>query len=966
MIDRAYISQPATTAIQIALVSLLASWKIKPSAVVGHSSGEIAAAYAAGALTLDQCMQISYHRGALAATLKDRRPERPGSMLAIGAAPAKVRPMIKRFGSSHVVLACHNGPTLITVSGDSQAILEIQNTAENDKLLNRRLKVDVAYHSPHMQDIAEEYLAAIRSIEPMKNPGVQFFSSVTGRLINTTDLTAAYWVENMTHPVQFVDGIQSMCTQAKIPDVLVDIGPHSTLKSPIQDILKNNPSWGSDVRYLPSLVRDRDASLTSLSLVSTLHALGCRLDLPAINNHTRIIPFEPLNDLPSYPWNHAKKYWHESRLSLNHRVKRFPRNELLGSLVDDMNESEPRWRNVLRLADVPWLADHTVQGRAIFPATGYLSMALEAILQYNHMRNIKGTAMSQYKFRNVKIARPMMLSEDHSTEISFSMRPKEESRDQWMNFAVCSWTQETGWTEHCRGLAFIDVSQTGANPVNGDRYLTARHVQHNNQVADFHSRCNKSVSRKDVYARFARAGFNYGPTFQNFKDGRASKDHAIGSIAVPDTSKVMPFGFERPLWIHPTMFDACLQVIGVATTNGDLSGAELYVPTFFKQITIDNDLQCKPGAEFSVFATRHWPLGDLDSDLHAGLFVTSANDENKPLIQIQGFVGSLVPGQDSTITGNRDRGLCYRLQWQPCLDMLSPEEYGHMFTRQSSTQLNLSQVADLEKAAFYYIESAFQDLTGRKIHIPKSHLKDYHRVLKQLLEQAQHGTLAFQSPDWLDCADDTKVAFLDNFASDETARLVQKFGENLVSIINGKIDPLSIMAQDHGISNFYRDHEGLKVVNASCANMVATLAHQKPNMRILEIGAGTGATTASVLLALGQDFAQYDFTDISIAFFDRAKQEQALWAEKMRYCKLDIEQDPVAQGFELETYDLIIAANVLHATAHMDTTMGNVRKLLRPGGKVVVAEITSQTLSNFLVFGTLPGKSLVEWHTYLR
>lgn len=910
-------------------------------------------------------MEVSYHRGALAAKLKDRRPERPGSMLAIGAPPAKVRPMIKRFGSSHVVLACHNSPSLVTVSGDSQAIAEIQSAAEDEKLLNRRLKVDVAYHSPHMHEIAEDYLAAIKSIEPKRNSGVQFFSSVTGRQMNTTDLTATYWVQNMTHPVQFVDGLQSMCMQAKGPEVLVEIGPHSTLKSPIQDILKSSPSGASDVRYLPSLIRNRDASSTTLSLASALHVLGCGLSLSAINNFGDIPSLKPLHDLPSYPWNHARKYWHESRLSLNHRLKQFPRNDLLGSLVDDMNESEPRWRNVLRLADIPWLADHTVQGSVVFPATGYLSMALEASSQYNHMRNIPSASISRFKFRSIKIARPMMLSEDHTTEISFTMRPQEATRDHWMEFAVSSWTQEGGWTEHCQGLASIDRNDTKVNPVNGERYVTGQQDQHYGQVTEFHSKCNKVVSREDVYARFVRAGLNFGPTFQNFKDGRATIDHAVGTITVPDTSSTMPYSFESPLLIHPTTFDACLQVIEVANAGGDMSGSDLHVPTFFKQITIDNGLFCKSGAGFNVFATRHRPLCDLDSDLHASLFVTSANDETKPLIQIQGFVASLVPGQGSTSTASRSRGLCYRLQWQPCLDMLSRQEYTSIFTQQYSMQLVFKQLQNLEKAAFYYIRSAFQALAQSNVNIPKSHLAEYHRVLGQLLEQSQHGTLAFQTPDWLDYTDHSKAVFLDDFVSSETARMVRTIGENLVPIMTGKSDPLSMLVQDNGLSNFYRDHEGMKPLNTSCANIVATLAHQKPNMRILEIGAGTGATTTSMLLALGQEFSHYDFTDISIGFFDRAREEQAFWGEKMSYRKLDIEQDPVAQGFEFEGYDLVIAANVLHATAHMDTTMRNVRKLLRPGGKAVVAEITSQLLSSLLVFGTLPGESPLNWYLWV-
>lgn len=159
-----------TTAIQIALVRLLSSWGITPSIVIGYSGGEIGAAYAAGALSLEQCMLVASHRGVLADSLPEKRPERPGGMLAIGASPAKVRPMLKRLGSSKVVIVCVNAPSLVNVQG------MWATDAEEESLLNHRLKVDVAYHSPHMRDIAGDYLAAIKAVKPNASYSTQFHS----------------------------------------------------------------------------------------------------------------------------------------------------------------------------------------------------------------------------------------------------------------------------------------------------------------------------------------------------------------------------------------------------------------------------------------------------------------------------------------------------------------------------------------------------------------------------------------------------------------------------------------------------------------------------------------------------------------------------------------------------------------------------------------------------------------------
>ena len=181
-------------------------------------------------------------------------------------------------------------------------------------------------------------------------------------------------------------------------------------------------------------------------------------------------------------------------------------------------------------------------------------------------------------------------------------------------------------------------------------------------------------------------------------------------------------------------------------------------------------------------------------------------------------------------------------------------------------------------------------------------------------------------------------------------------GENLVPIFKGEVEPLSIMLRDNMLETFYRSHELFKLGNQSCADIVLILAHKNPNMRIIEIGAGTGATTMSVLRALGQKFAHYDFTDISSGFFERAREEQKEWGDKIRYRKLNVEDDPMAQGFQPETYDLVIAAHALHATVNMDKNMGHVRKLLRSAGKAILVEITAQMLSTAISFGTLPGK----------
>ena len=960
LLNRAYLSQPTTTAIQIALVRLLSTWGITPSAVVGHSSSEIGAAFAAGALTLEQYMLVAYYRGLLAETLRKTRLERPGGILAIGASKAKVRPMLKRFGSSHAAIACVNTPSFITVSGDVDAISKLQTEAEAKGLFNRRLKVDVAYHSSHMRDIAGDYLAAIQAVKPNTSYSVRFYSSLRGRQVNTEELTAAYWVANLTSPVQFVDGLQSMYSKGDGPDILVEIGPHSALESPIRDIMKSS-GLGSDVRYFPSLVRNCDASLTTFSLASALHVLGCNLNLLAINNPQASTPPKILDDLPSYPWNHSKRHWHESRLSVNHRLRPFPRSNLLGSLINDFNESEPKWRNIIRITDIPWLEDHKVQGSIVFPATGYLVIVLEAASQYGALHHIPTNSATQYRLQEVRINRPLVLSEDVSSKVTLILRPRGEgSRDSsksWMEFTISSWTSENGWAKHCQGFISLHQNDQEPNPINGERQMAAQHAQHKAIIESIQNGCQTSVNPLDVYSKFSRAGLEFGPAFQNVIGVRAAMDNAMGTILIPDTAKRMPNGFESGPLIHPATFDAFLQVILIASSGGDFSGSDLHVPTFFNEITVSHGSMNIPGAELRVFATRHRLFSDFDTDVRASFVVVDAKNEDKILIQGRGFVASRLPNQSTDGAHIGERGLCYQTHVEPCLDLMTRNQYAGTFTKDFDDSKATKQMLDLERAAFYHLQSALELISKQHIDIPQTHLRDFHRVVSKLLKEVQQGIYPFQTSDWLSWSGEERKHFLAHLASsDVCARLVCSVGEKLISIFKGEVEPLSLMLRDNLLETSYRDHETLKLGNQYCGDIVMKLAHQNPKMRIIEIGAGTGSGTMSVLRALGLKFAHYDFTDISTAFFERAKEEQKDWGDKISYRKLNVEEDPVVQGFQPENYDLVIAVNVVHATANLEKTMRNVRRLLRTGGKLLLSEITFQGLGMILTFGTLPGK----------
>ncbi|KAI4262763.1 MAG: hypothetical protein L6R42_002068, partial [Xanthoria sp. 1 TBL-2021] len=584
-INNARISQPATTAIQIALVELLRSWDIKPRAVVGHSSGEIAAAFSAGILPLETCMQIAYHRGSLAAVLKEADPELVGGMLAIGASSAEVEILIDRITDSKVIVACHNGPSLVTASGDRAGIVQLQQMGEAEGLFARLLQVDVAYHSHHMDYVAELYRKTLGHLDPSTEETAGFYSSLHGKRTTGKALGTAYWVANLTHPVQFTQALRQLCEHEQDAgvDILIEIGPHAAMKAPIQDLLKSSPGWENSFRYLACLKRKENAQSTMLSTVAELVSRGYPADLVCLNHcESRKV----LVDLPPYRWLHNRRHWYEPRLSVNHRLRQFPMNDLLGYLVDDVNHLEPRWRRKMILSELPWLRDHKVQSSIIFPFAAYLSMAIEAAYQQAIMTGRTVTGGAKYNLREINVQRSLVLTESSEAEISLTFKQQRTGSrggpGKWNEFAIYSWTESAGWSEHCRGLVTVTADDGEPNEVDGIAAVESKRSKIKRTMAEKQTLCMTPMNCDLYYEKVYELGLQFGPFFQGLRAAVIAPENCIAKIEIPNTAATMPRNFESGLIISPTTLDACLQSSTLAAHGLQLDSPKLMVPTFMK------------------------------------------------------------------------------------------------------------------------------------------------------------------------------------------------------------------------------------------------------------------------------------------------------------------------------------------------------------------------------------------------
>lgn len=369
----------------MALVDLLRDFNVMPSLVLGHSSGEIAAAYAANAISRESAWKLAYYRGLLSSTLV-RLDNVSGAMISAAVSPdtalSYMKNVLDKPDPNALCIACINSPSSVTISGNSIKVQRLKNLLDQDGIFNRVLAVPVAYHSPQMEKVALAYQESIGSLLHGEDSyqSIPMVSSVTGHLVAVNDLLRpSYWIQNMVSVVNFAEALKA-CFSASEGRVMkkidlshrnnvhisgiLEVGPHPALKGPIRETL-TSISRGQNVFYAPTLIRHNSATRTLMEAMGQLHCLGYPVDISRLNTNGESGGAQPpvLSNLPQYPFDHSMTYWKESRISKNLRFRRHGPNDFLGAPVADWNSLEPQWRYFLNsspTSSCAWVRDHKV------------------------------------------------------------------------------------------------------------------------------------------------------------------------------------------------------------------------------------------------------------------------------------------------------------------------------------------------------------------------------------------------------------------------------------------------------------------------------------------------------------------------------------------------------------------------------------------------------------------------------
>ncbi|PYI08862.1 hypothetical protein BO78DRAFT_440483 [Aspergillus sclerotiicarbonarius CBS 121057] len=939
-IDIAAISHPACTAIQIAMVDLLQGWNISPVGVTGHSSGEIAAAYCAGRISREAAWNAAYHRGRL--TSNPSRKTK-GAMLAVGLEIEALQPLVDvahKNMSEHLVIACFNSPKNNTVSGDEDMIMALQQMLGANGVFARRLRTPNAYHSPHMKDIADEYLAAmgkaqdghrISSADP-----VRMFSTSTGEEVTEESLENEFWVNNLVSTVKFATAVESMCSgnDSCALDAVLEIGPHGALQSAVKETLAGITS----VPYRMTLNRNDDTIKTLLETVGYFAVRGTRVNMLAVNcsSETERKP-EFLVDLPPYPFNHTESGLYESRLSRAIRFRQFPRHDLLGAPSPDSNFLRWGWKHYLRVSENPWLKDHVIADNIVFPGAGYLVMAIEAT------RQVMSGSLVGFRIRDVNLKAMLIVPDNkEGIETCFSLAPVDESNvstsGTWNRFSVSSYDfDHDEWTENCTGYIAADVS-TLSNPITNGRE-EAMQLAEWGHVQDQWSACQRPMNFSRVCDNLDSVGIRFGPLFRNVSDVKTggNKDGVMaGRITVPDIAAAMPKGYMHAHLIHPATLDAALQA-GIAAIC-DYKGTGVLkrgnVPNFIKEMWISAAV---PGqGTFECFGKSSLLAHDTYTfDAHLW--------DEKQLFH------SMEWGADATFVSD--------LSFSPAQ---SPTDYSS----------NKEWFGELQLAAVLLASDALSQLGPQPLQIPMpEHYQRFYDLLNKAVADVSSDSIpGVSSEKWktYSADEELKRSLYERVAKrDNNGAVMMRMGSNIASFLRLETDPLYLMfGQDDLMTRYYDADMKLGPIPERFAQLMSIIRYTYSNLKILEVGAGTGGFTVRLLQSLcpvtedseSNCIATYEFTDVSPSFFEKAKSRLADWSHLLDYKKLDLGADPISQGFMPESYDMIVASNVLHATPDLLQTMENMRSLLKPRGRILFLEgVRQDTLYNNISFSALPG-----------
>jgi acyl transferase domain-containing protein/NADPH:quinone reductase-like Zn-dependent oxidoreductase/SAM-dependent methyltransferase/acyl carrier protein len=922
---RTEIGQPSIFAMQVALAALWKSWGVEPSAVVGHSIGEIAASCVAGIFPLEEAARIV----ALRARLMESCGRGQGTMLAVGIPEEEALALIARHDRA-VTISAFNGPRSITLSGPRLSLEAMAAELESQGAFARLVRVDHPFHHALMRPASEALEAELAGIEPQ--PGnIPFFSTVTGQRYSGESCDAAYWGRGIREPVRFASAVAALADFGV--DVWLELNAHPALAHATQECLTTR---ATKAPVISSVRREREFE-SMLEAAMDLHRVAVPLNFSAMT------PSRKFLSLPAYAWEKTR-WWHEASDARDGRLAPGGR----GLFDVRLPHAMPTWVVRLDSRHMAFLKDHKVENHVIFPAAAFVEMALEAGVQL-----FEG---QPFVVEDFEIRKPLILPDPPSgVQLEFSYSPNERT------FAIQSrFEQSVAWSLHVIGSMRGERTESA--------FVSSKWTQ---------PRGSQTVEVDGFYRHMSDLGLRYGEEFRPIRKLWAGSGKSAGRVSLSETVSARAGEYA----LHPVLFDGALQVFsaGAATVEG--RQARMKLPVGFRRILFLGSA----GASSRVAAEVR---GFGDDFLEGDISIYNEQGKPCVLvdgfraISLSGAARSAAPGSTRDLTyhvawqrlpNERHSGAVSplslaqlknaardalggvldvrghaQLKTALCaLDDLTAAQLAHGLREMGVSARNACDAATLGVAA--PMRPVFQRLMAGLVR---------HDLIRKKGERFEP-TNAFAKA--ANSAEKHLRDYIEKYPGHlPEALLCAANCAELGAILRAEKDAVQVLFSGIGaelLDHFYGD--GLLTSHwlAAIAACMSTAARSLPEgrgLRILEIGAGTGGLSSQVLPLLERGLHSYIFSDVSAAFFSGAAQKLAAFPE-VEFKVFDLEKPATEQEFEASTFDFIIGTNVLHAVRDVRAALRNLQALLVPGGSLIFMDTATPQLWTETVFGLTSG-----------
>ncbi len=524
-LDRVDVVQPVLFAVMVSLAELWRSIGVRPDAVIGHSQGEIAAAYLAGALSLRDAARVVTLRSKLLLALAGR-----GGMVSLACGPERARELLAPFGKS-MSIAAINGRSAVVVSGDVAALDELVEQCAEIELRARKIDVDYASHSVDVEGIREQLADVLSGLEP-RSSRTAFFSTLTGGLLDTAGLDADYWYRNIRQTVEFDRAVRDACQQGY--RTFIECSPHPALIAGIEDTFNDCADSNAEPIVIPTLGRDDGGIRRFLTSAAQAFVSGVGVDWRAV------LPGADYVELPTYAFERRRFWLSGDGAALDAAGLGLGASEhaLLGAVVELPDSGGVVLTGRLSPASQGWLGDHAVDGVVVLPGAGFVELAIRA-----------GDEVGCSAVDELTLQSPLMLPPSGSVAVQVVVGPADESGQRDVSvYSRADANSDSGWICHAAGQLGPKSIEPGAD------------------LSVWPPEGAAPVDLADGYQRLAARGYDYGPAFQGLTTMWRRGDELFAEVTLPDAAGgVGGFG------VHPVLLDAALHAAVMAHDSAEVA-----------------------------------------------------------------------------------------------------------------------------------------------------------------------------------------------------------------------------------------------------------------------------------------------------------------------------------------------------------------------------------------------------------